>query len=115
MLTVTLTITNGTLTLSGTAGLVFTTGTGAGDTTMTFSGTIANINASLDGLVFAPTTNYNGAATLTVDTSDGANSDLDTVAISVLGVNDAPVVTASGGALVYTENDPASAVDAVWP
>ena len=38
-LTVTLTVSNGTLTLNGTSGLSFTTGDGAGDATMTFSGT----------------------------------------------------------------------------
>src|SRR5205085_10654624 len=37
-LRVTLTVTNGTLTLAGTAGLGFTTGDGTGDTTMVFTG-----------------------------------------------------------------------------
>ena len=30
---------------------------------MTFTGTLANINAALDGLTFSPTANFNGAAT----------------------------------------------------
>ena len=51
---VTLTGTNGTVTLAGTAGLTFTVGTGTADATMTFTGTVAAINAALDGLSFAP-------------------------------------------------------------
>ena len=90
-LTVTLSVTNGTLTLSGTTGLVFTTGTGTADATMTFTGATADINAALDGLVFVPNGNYTGPATLTLDTSDGVNGDSDTVAIDVIPVNDAPV------------------------
>jgi len=84
-------VTNGTLTLSGTAGLLFTTGTGTADSTMTFTGTTASINAALDGVAFAPNGNYTGPATLTLDTSDGVNADSDTVAINVIPVNDAPV------------------------
>jgi hypothetical protein len=49
---VTLKATNGTITLSRTTGLSFTTGDGTIDTEMTFSGTIANINAALDGMTF---------------------------------------------------------------
>src|SRR5262249_23209273 len=63
---ITLTATNGVLTLSGTTGLVFTVGTGTNDATMTFSGTIANIDAALDGLGYLPTANYNGPAQLSI-------------------------------------------------
>ena len=65
---------------------------------MTFQGTIAAINAALDGMSFAPTANYNGAATLTIVTNDLGNTgaggpltDTDTVNITVNAVNDAPV------------------------
>jgi hypothetical protein len=87
----TLTATNGTLTLSGTAGLSFTAGTGTGNSTMTFTGTIAAINAALNGLTYQPNSNYNGPASVTVNTNDqgflgsgGAKSDVDVVAITVL-------------------------------
>ena len=70
-LTVTLTVSNGTLTLGSLAGLTFTTGDGTSDATMTFSGSKAALNAALATLTFAPTADYNGAATLTVLTSDG--------------------------------------------
>src|SRR5439155_17450619 len=49
LLQVTLTATNGTLTLGGLSGLSFSVGDGAGDVTMTFSGTSAAINAALNG------------------------------------------------------------------
>src|SRR5206468_13097253 len=41
---VTLTVTNGLLTLNGTTGLIFSVGDGISDATMTFTGTIASIN-----------------------------------------------------------------------
>ncbi|MDP1612088.1 MAG: DUF4347 domain-containing protein, partial [Sulfuritalea sp.] len=89
-LTVTLTVTNGAITLSGTTGLSFTTGDGTADTTMTFSGSPTNINNALAGMGYAPTANYNGSATLTVTTGDGSTTDSDSIAITVLAVNDAP-------------------------
>ncbi|MFC7663841.1 hypothetical protein ACFQWF_15485 [Methylorubrum suomiense] len=42
------------MSLSRVTGLTFTAGVGANDATMTFSGAIADINAALDGLRFAP-------------------------------------------------------------
>jgi hypothetical protein len=62
MVRLTLTVTHGLLTLSGLTGLTFTVGDGTADATMTFTGTMANINAALNGMAYAPTTNYNGAA-----------------------------------------------------
>jgi len=87
----TLTATNGTLTLSGTAGLSFTVGTGTGNPTMTFTGTIAAINTALNGLAYRPNSNYNGPANVTVNTNDqgflgsgGAKTDVDVVPVTVL-------------------------------
>src|SRR6185503_5193045 len=95
---VTLSVGEGTLTLSGTTGLSFTSGDGSSDAAMIFSGTLANINAALNGLFYAPGLNFNGLATLTISSSDLGNfglgtplSDTDTVAITVNAVNDAPV------------------------
>ncbi|WP_461164541.1 tandem-95 repeat protein [Arthrobacter sp. R4-81] len=62
--------TNGTSTLSGTAGLTFTTGDGTADATMSFTGTITAINTALAGLRFAPQSNFTGTATLQMLTSD---------------------------------------------
>ncbi|MDW7995892.1 MAG: cadherin-like domain-containing protein [Gemmatales bacterium] len=96
---VTLSVTNGTLTLATVSGLTFSAGDGTDDATMTFTGTITAINAALNGLQFRPATNYSGPATLTITTNDlgnsgfgGALTDSDTVTITVTAVNDAPVV-----------------------
>ena len=57
---------------------------------MTFTGTLADINTALNNLSFQPLANFNGAAALTITTNDlgntggSAQSDTDTVAITVL-------------------------------
>ncbi|MEL0169538.1 MAG: Ig-like domain-containing protein, partial [Pseudomonadaceae bacterium] len=95
---VTLTATNGALTLSGTSGLTFTVGDGTADATMTFSGSLADISSALNGLTFSPTSGYNGAASISITTSDlgnsgsgGAQTDSDTIAITVNPIE--PVIT----------------------
>src|SRR6185436_16139297 len=90
-LTVTLSVTNGVISLGSLAGLSFTSGDGSGDATMTFSGTVADINAALDGLGYSPAADYNGPATLTISSYDGTTTDVDSVSIAVSPVNDAPV------------------------
>jgi hypothetical protein len=96
---VTLSVLHGTLTLGSTTNLVSWNGNGSG--TVTVIGTVANINAALNGLAYKGVLNFNGADTLTVHTSDNGHSgsgnvltDQDTVAITVTAVNDAPVATA---------------------
>ena len=98
-LEVNLSVTNGTLTLAGTTGLSFTTGDGTADSTLVFSGTLADINNALAGLAYTPTANYHGAAVLSLVTSDlgntgsgGTLTDTDTVNITVNPTNDAPTV-----------------------
>jgi len=102
---VTLTATNGVMSLSGIAGLTFTVGDGTTDSTMTFSGTITNLNAALSGMSFLPTLNVNGtgAGSIQIITNDlgntgsgGAQSDTDTVSINITAVNDAPVNSVPG-------------------
>ena len=67
----TLTAINGTLNLSGTKGLSFTPpADGTADATMTFTGTIADINAALDGLTYKGNQDFNGPDTLTIMTDD---------------------------------------------
>src|SRR5690606_31190786 len=65
-------------------------GSGTGDATLAFSGSITDINAALNGLVFTPTGGYHGAASIEITTSDkgwsgtgGALSDTDTIPITV--------------------------------
>ena len=54
------------------------------------------INAALAGLTYLGNLDFNGADTLTVTTKDGIAQDIDTVAITVNPVNDAPVNTVPG-------------------
>ena len=90
--------TNGTLTIGSTAGLVFAMGDGVDDSDVVFAGPIADVNAALEGLTFAPTADYNGPASIRIISRDMGNSgsggeqiDDDTISISVSAVNDAPV------------------------
>ena len=90
-LTTTLTVLNGTIHV--TAG----TGVSNNDTgSVTIAGTLAEINAALAGLSYTGNLNFNGSDTLTVTTSDGTAQDIDTIAITVNPVNDAPVNTVPG-------------------
>ncbi|WP_448680774.1 Ig-like domain-containing protein [Pseudomonas nicosulfuronedens] len=100
---VTLTASNGLITLGDLNGLVFSVGNGTGDGTMTFQGTIADINIALAGLSFAPTPGYYGPASLQITTSDLGNSgtggnqtDTDTILIDVAQPN--PSITGVAGA-----------------
>ncbi len=103
LLQMTLNTAGGVLTLGSTTGLSFSAGDGSSDATMTFRGTLASLNAALDSVVFAPNSNFDGAATVTLITSDlgnsgngGARQDTDTFTINVTGVNDAPVFNIPG-------------------
>ena len=101
-LQVTVGVTNGTVTLNGTTGLAFTAGDGTNDLTTTFTGSQSDVNAALNGLVYAPNGNFNGPDTLQITTNDqgatggGALADTDTVGLTVTAVNDGPVNTVPG-------------------
>ena len=108
---VSLSVSNGTLTLSGTSGLSFSTGTGTGNSAMTFTGTLANINAALNGLTYTPTASYFGSDSLAITTNDlgntgsgGAKTASSTVAITVSEVNQPPVNTVPGPQSVNEES-----------
>jgi hypothetical protein len=97
---ISLSATNGSLTLSGVASLVFTTGDGTADGAMVFSGTLAAVNAALNGLSYQPILDFNGSASLSIASDDqgangsgGALTDSDSLTINVRSVNDAPVIT----------------------
>ena len=98
LITVTLTAVNGTLTLGNLSGINMVSGTGLNNIVMIFEGNRTNLNAALQSLTFRPTTNYLGAASITIETNDngnsgtgGAKSDVDTISINVIPVN--PKVT----------------------
>ncbi|WP_332913917.1 hypothetical protein [Algoriphagus boritolerans] len=95
---ISLTATNGLITLSGTTGLSFNTGTGVNDASIDFAGTITAINSALSGMTFNPIQGYSGSATLTIISDDqgfsgsgGTKTDTDIIEITVNSIN--PVVT----------------------
>jgi VCBS repeat-containing protein len=105
--TVTLSVDDGVLTLGSVpGGLSFSDGDGSQDETMTFSGTLGDVNAALNGLTYRGDLNFNGDDTLTITTTAEAvednhallmaleAGDVDTVEITVAPVNDAPAVSA---------------------
>ena len=100
-LTTTLSVTHGTVTVAAAGGATIGNN---GSATVTIAGTAAQINAALAGLTYLPDADYNGAAQLSVVTSDGGLSDSDTVAISVTPVADITndtVTTAEDTALSF--------------
>src|SRR5438067_2507354 len=112
---VTLAATNGTLTLSGKTGLTFSAGSGTGDASMTFTGTLTDINAALDGLRFDPKHDYGGDADLTVTANDLGNtgaggpqsaSGTVNIAVGTPGISVNPtaglVTTEAGGQATFT-------------
>lgn len=90
---VNLTATGGTLTLPTTAGVTFTSGTGSQDKTATFFGTLAAVNAALDGLTFTPTGIAGSPASLLVSVTD-----LGGPAFGPAGIVSAPVAIIVGPA-----------------
>ncbi|NBU15387.1 MAG: hypothetical protein EBT35_12465, partial [Alphaproteobacteria bacterium] len=98
---VTISVSNGLLTLNGTTGLLFASGSdGIQDSVLSFSGSPANINTAINNLIYRGTTHYAGSDTLTMTISDlgnsgtgGALTDTETIAITVNAVNDTPVNT----------------------
>ncbi len=102
---VSLVATGGTITLSQTGGLAFSSGDGLGDTSMTFTGSAASINAALAGAQFTSFTGFTGTATLSISTSDQATPvGTDTDSLSI-------VVTASSGT---TPTTPTLDLGGVW-
>jgi hypothetical protein len=79
-LTVTLSVTNGTLKLFQTTGLAVT---GDGTGTVELTGSAADINAALEGLIYRGTLNYEGADTLAVKVDDGTATDTENIAITL--------------------------------
>ena len=91
-LTVTLTVSHGSLTAT-TSGLTVSNDNG----TTTLSGPTANINAALEGLSYQADLNYNGADALVVTVSDGTLSHTKTIDIAINPVNDAPEISGVDG------------------
>ncbi len=115
---VTLQVSNGTVTLSSVSGLTFVYGTGTNDTSSEFTGTIANLNNALNGLVYSPNPGFaNASDTLQVTINDlgnsgngGALSANGFVTLNVIASN-APAIVPGSGTLNYTDSQGAVAID----
>ena len=90
---VTLTATNGILTLATTSGLTGLSGNGTG--VVAFAGTLAQVNAAINGMTFGPAANYSGAATIAMSANDGSTTANLPVNITVNPVSDAPMLSVS--------------------
>ncbi len=65
---------HGVLSLSQVAGLTFLEGDGSDDATISFTGSLANINAALAGMQFDAEQTFSGVGTLTVTVDDLGNT-----------------------------------------
>jgi Subtilase family len=98
----TLSAAHGTLTLASLSGLSFTAGNN-GTSSFTVSGTVANLDAALNGLTYKPATGYIGSDSLTISLSDPADHDSASTSVS-LTINIAPPAIAAPAAASVTEN-----------
>ncbi|HEX2400203.1 MAG TPA: VCBS domain-containing protein, partial [Mycobacterium sp.] len=87
-LTTLLSVAHGTLNVTAGAGVI----NGNGTAIVTIAGTAAQINTALAGLAYTGNPDFNGADMLTVATIDVTAADIDTIAITVNPVNDAPAL-----------------------
>ncbi|WP_211250514.1 hypothetical protein, partial [Simplicispira psychrophila] len=105
-MTVSLSVPTGSLTFSSTTGLSFTTGDGAADASMSFTGTKAVINAAFATLSYQPVANAYGTVAMTYAITDsgaggsnGAQTGNFTRDIVIIPVDDAPTITIGSIAL----------------
>ena len=117
-LQMTLAVEHGTISLGTAQGLTFMSGDGSDDATMTFQGTMADINAALEGLRYTPSNDFVGSDTLRITTNDlgnrghgGPQITVNTVNINVAG---GPVVnsTISGTQQTFPESPQSVAANA---
>ncbi len=110
-MTVTLAVTNGTLTLLTGTGVTLT---GNNTNSVQLSGTLSAVNALLataNAVTYKPTANYFGSADLTMSSSDGVNTTVSTVALTVNSVNDAPMGTSKAITLLEDGSRTLAAAD----
>jgi hypothetical protein len=121
----TLTVLHGKLTLGTLTGLTITSGAN-GSSSVTVQGSLANLNAALNGLAYAPATSYTGSDTLAVtvnNASDGLSGSASvalTIAMKkIIGaVAMAPIAVASSDSILDDQTDQwasvSAAVDALY-
>jgi len=101
---------DGVITLATTTGLENVVGNGS-DSVVSFRGTVAEINAALNGLRWLPPTNFNGQGTITIEVNDlgnspsGALTDTEVLNVAIAPQNDPPVNVAPVTVLTVVEGD----------
>jgi ELWxxDGT repeat protein/VCBS repeat-containing protein len=112
-LTVNVFASRGQLSLSSIAGLAFDLGDGVQDEALTFRGTQAAINNALRTLTYRPNADFNGNDTISINVSDGGNTglggvlgDAEAIAITVLGLNSAPLITVPTSSFAVDSDTP---------
>ena len=100
-----------TLNFTNQSGITGSYTAGTGVLALSGTATVAQYQAALRSITFSNTSDAPTASrTVSFTASDGsATSAAVTHAVTIQGVNDAPVL-AGGGTLAYTENDPATAI-----
>ncbi|HXY36056.1 MAG TPA: hypothetical protein VEI07_17600, partial [Planctomycetaceae bacterium] len=93
-----LSVSDGTLLLASTNGLTFSAGSN-GSSSMTVTGTLTNLNAALNGLVYAPNAGYSGNDSLQMSLNDAGDNLTGSAAVSIT-VNAPPAVTAPSNVAV---------------
>jgi hypothetical protein len=86
VLQVTVSVEHGLMDLAQTTDLLFTTGNGNDDSTMTFKGTLADLNAALATISYTPDGEYNGSDAISVTVNDLANSGATDSGVEDLGI-----------------------------
>ena len=94
----TLTVADGTVTLPTTSGLTVTAGAN-GSSSITVTGSIANLNTALNGLIYKPMIGYSGSDVLAMSVGDSVDG-LSTAASVALTINNPPAITAPATASV---------------
>jgi len=95
----TLLVSNGTLTLGSVTGLTFSSGAN-GTSSMTVTGTLANLNAALSGLTYKPASGYTGSATLAISLFDSVDGLSASASVAFTIINSPPSITAPSTAAV---------------
>ena len=101
----TLSVANGTLTLGTTNGLIFNSGSN-GSSSITVTGTLANLNAALDGLVYAPNSGNIGFDALQIAVNDTADARSASAATPITVGGGTPPVVSAPASIYAGQDDP---------
>jgi Malectin domain len=99
----TLLVNDGTLALGSTSGLNFVSGAN-NSSSMTIAGTLTNLNAAVDGLVYAPTCLYTGPDSLQLSVADAADNLSSSASVAILVNALAPPAVAAPVSASLNEN-----------